>query len=116
VARGQEANLLLRGLRFDPAASVSVVRVHGDDRTTVVAQRGIVTETSIEVTIPASELNEPGQLEFTVVNPDAAGGPSNSKTVDVDDIEAAAEATAPTAGRPRERRSLLEWLTGRAGV
>jgi hypothetical protein len=67
----------------------------------------MVTETTIEITIAASELQEPGQLEITVVNPDDAGGASNPKRVDVEDIEPMVtepSTSRPPAGRNRGRR------------
>lgn len=115
VPRGQRAELLLRGQRFHPEAAVQVTRSHQGRATAVVAERGAVTATSIAVAIAAAELEEPGQLEFTVVNPDTAGGPSNTRTVDIEDLEAAA-AEPPTPVPPPRGRRLRDRVLRRPGA
>jgi hypothetical protein len=107
VRRGEATSLRLRGQGFVPQSAVRVTRVGDSPAKTIVTQRGTVTETTIEVTIAASELQEPGQLEITVVNPDDAGGASNSKRVDVEDIEPLVtdpSTSRPPAGRNQGRR------------
>jgi hypothetical protein len=115
VRRGEAASLRLRGQGFVPQSAVRVTRVGDGPAKAVVAQRGTVAETTIEIAIGARELQEPGQLEITVVNPDDAGGASNSKRVDVEDIEPMAtnsSASKPPAGRKRARRRGILGLTG----
>jgi hypothetical protein len=90
---------------------VRVTRIDDGPTKAVVAKRGTVTTTTIELTIAAGELQEPGQLELTVVNPDDAGGPSNPIRVDVKDIEPTAaqpSTSEPTTGKERgSRRGFL---------
>jgi IPT/TIG domain len=116
VPRGKDAKLLLRGQRFVSESAVRVTRVGEVPPKAVVFGRGAVTNTTIEITIPASELQEPGQLEISVVNPDAAGGASDSRRVDVEDIEqAAAGSSAPgatAAAGQGGRRGILGRLRG----
>jgi hypothetical protein len=107
VRRGEAASLRLRGQRFVPQSAVRVTRVGDSPTKTIVTQRGTVTETTIEITIADHELQEPGQLKITVVNPDDAGGASNPERVDVEDIEPMATEPSTSrrpAGRNRGRR------------
>jgi IPT/TIG domain len=96
VRHGEAVALLLRGQRFVRESAVRVTQVGEVPAKTLAVTRGNVTATTIEITIPAHELQEPGQLEITVVNPDEAGGASNSRRVDVEDIEQTATDSAVT--------------------
>jgi hypothetical protein len=106
LRRGEDASLTLRGQGFVGESVVRVTRIDDGPTKAVVATRGTVTETTIELTIAARELQEPGQLKITVVNPNDAGGPSNPMLVDVEDIE-------PTAAQPSTSEPTTDKEQGR---
>lgn len=86
VSRHATASLRLLGDGFAPESAVRVRRVT-DGRSEVVADQRVTSDTTVELTIDARFLDEPGQLELMVVNPSPGGGSSNVMLVAVEDVE-----------------------------
>jgi hypothetical protein len=86
VPRRETTSLRLLGQGFTPDSAVRVSRL-SNGRSEVIADQRVTSETTIDLTIDARFLDEPGQLELTVVNPAPGGGTSNPLLLPVVDVE-----------------------------
>jgi len=98
VRRRETASLRLLGDGFVPESTVRVSHL-GNGRSEVIAQQRATSDTTIDLTIDARFLDEPGQLELTVVNPAPGGGISNPLLLPVEDVQPTAPARRPGALR-----------------
>jgi hypothetical protein len=105
VRRRETAALRLLGEGFAAESAVRVSRL-GDGRSEVIAQQHAASATTIDLTIDARFLEEPGQLELAVVNPAPGGGSSNPLLLSVEDVEpSAAGRRGGVTGRLRGPRA-----------
>ena len=88
VLRRETASLRLLGEGFTPESAVRVNRL-SNGRSDLIAEQWVTSDTTIDLTIDARFLDEPGQLEFTVVNPAPGGGISNPLLLPIEDVEPA---------------------------
>jgi hypothetical protein len=103
VRRRETASLRLLGEGFTPESAVRVSQL-SNGRSEVIADQRVTSETTIDLTIDGRFLDEPGQLELTVVNPAPGGGISNALLLPIEDVE-------PKA--PARRMGTLQRLRGR---
>lgn len=87
LAGGQGFVLVVNGLNF---VQGSVARVNGQDRHT-----DLVSDTSLAVQIPASDIMIGGNLTITVFNPTPGGGMSNIATLTVNNPAPRVTSTTP---------------------
>jgi hypothetical protein len=105
VRRRETASLRLLGEGFAPETTVRVSRL-GNGRSEVIAEQRATSETTIDLTIDARFLDEPGHLELTAVNPAPGGGISNPLLLPVEDLEPIATVPGVAAlQRLRRRRA-----------
>jgi hypothetical protein len=83
-------DVVLVGTGFTKDSTVKVSRVGGMEELRAVA---FVGPTELKVTLIASDIETPGLLTFTVVNPEPGGGPSNPLAVQVGPVNGAAKVT-----------------------
>ncbi|MEZ4711093.1 MAG: Ig-like domain-containing protein [Caldilineaceae bacterium] len=72
TAGGGDLTLTLNGTNF---VQSSVVRWNGADRITV-----YISDTQLQITVPADDMTAPGTASVSVFNPDPVGGESNTLT------------------------------------
>jgi hypothetical protein len=75
-----ELEIVLVGTGFNKNSIVKVSQVGGMEEPRKVA---LVSPTQLKVTLLASDIETPGRLTFTVVNPEPGGGTSTSLVVEV---------------------------------
>jgi hypothetical protein len=84
VPRRATASISLRGDGFVPESAVRVTRLGGGE---VMTDQTVTGGTTIDLVIEGRHLDEPGQLQLTVINPAPGGGPSNPMLLPIEDID-----------------------------